>query len=321
MMRFRIFLTFFSALALADYPVFEKIPSIPNEWQKLPAAPSPSILLDLRIHLKTDHPKLKQELLAISDPIGDRYGHHHTRESLLAFTKPSDDAITTVKTWLNNANLSFDISEDIIKVRLTVSQAEELLQTTYAAYYNEVDKRIIIRTLQYSVPLEVKQYVAMVQPTTMFGLRPRRSGLDGMAAAPFEFDSAAANISKSRLLPACDNLKGNMTLQCLAELYGYAGYESKGKTSIGISGFLEQSAQFRDLELFLKKYKPKAAGTKFNIELINGGKAPQNVTDYNDMDEANLDVQYAIGIVWPAKTTFYSTGGRPPIILDVVGVT
>lgn len=32
--------------------------------------------------------------------------------------------------------------------------------------------------------------------------------------------------------------------------------------------------------------------------------------------EANLDVQYGLGLTWPTPGTFWSTGGLPPFIQD-----
>jgi tripeptidyl-peptidase-1 len=48
------------------------------------------------------------------------------------------------------------------------------------------------------------------------------------------------------------------------------------------------------------------------IHYINGGINNQSLPG----PEAELDTQYAFGIAYPAKATFYSTGGRPPFNPD-----
>ncbi|KAF8247786.1 hypothetical protein K440DRAFT_661121 [Wilcoxina mikolae CBS 423.85] len=268
MMRFYFVLAVFSAVALADYTytVFEKVSSIPNGWHELATAPSPSTLLNLRIYLATSHSDLEQELLAVSDPTHERYGQHHSRQSLLAFTKSADQTVDAVEAWLNESKLTFTVDGDVIKVRLIVAEAEALLQTSYATYYqDDDDERTVVRTLQYSVPVEIKQYIAMGEHDT------------GMSC------------------PTTRVRKLQIARQ-------------------GISRFLEEYPKFRDMEWFLRTFRPEAAaaGANFTIESINGGLALQNITDSD-----NMALQYALGISWPAKVTYYSTSGRGQFIPDI----
>ncbi|KAI5810363.1 peptidase S8/S53 domain-containing protein [Pyronema omphalodes] len=313
-MRLSVLLSLLPSV-LASYGIFEALPSIPEGWTQLSAAPA-SAPLTLRFHLKTHEAALEEELIQISDPAHVRYGDHHSQQTLLRFTSPIDGAVTTVVDWLKASQLPYDISNDVIKVKLTVSQAESLLKTRYSTFTNEEGKSVV-RTLQYSVPSEVKKYLAMVQPTTMFGLRPMHSTHkppvrvyeNDVAAEKMRIASPVTGFSK------CNNQ--TVTVECLAELYGFAGYKSGGRSDIGITGFLEQYAQYADLDTFLKKYVPSAVGANFSVTSINGGQNLQTVKNINDIAEANLDVQYAIGIAAPANATFYTTAGRPPFVPDL----
>jgi len=47
--------------------------------------------------------------------------------------------------------------------------------------------------------------------------------------------------------------------------------------------------------------------TTFTLEEINGGQDPQNATDTGD--EANLDIEYTVGIATDVPVTFLSVGG------------
>jgi tripeptidyl-peptidase-1 len=54
----------------------------------------------------------------------------------------------------------------------------------------------------------------------------------------------------------------------------------------------------------------------FSVVSINGGG--NNQTDTVDDDgEANLDIQYAVGLAYKTPITYYSTGGRGPLVPDL----
>jgi len=312
-MRVSLFLLPALSLVLAvpvqhePYLVVESHP-VPEGWRPLPTAPSPSTPFTLRIHLTSPHSLLEDELLAISDPTHPRYGDHHTQLSLRAFTAAAPEAISAVTAWLSAHGLKSSLSAtgDVIKTHVSLEQAESLLGTKYHKYEHS-DGRTIVRTTEYSVPVAVKRFVEMVQPTTMFGLRQMGS--------THEYVDLAASASGVPPAPGCDSA---ITLNCLADLYGFAGYKSTGRASVGVSGFLEQYAQFDDLTTFLKTYNPAAADGNFSVVSVNGGMNLQNVTLRRNFVEANLDIQYTVGISYPANNTYFTTAGRPPIVPDLV---
>ena len=260
--------------------------------------------LTLRINFTTSHSLLEGELLAVSDPTHPRYGDHHTQSSLRAFTAATSEAVSVVTSWLAAHDLKFSLSAsgDVLKTRVTLEQAESLLKTTYRKY-EHTDGRTIVRATEYSVPREVKEFVEMVQPTTMFGLQRM-----DMTHKLTDMTTSA------RLAAPAAGCNSSITLQCLADLYGFAGYRSTGEASVGVSGFLEQYAQFGDLTTFLEKYNPAAALANFTIVSVNGGVNPQNISNVGSIIEANLDIQYTVGISYPAKNTYFTTAGLPPFI-------
>lgn len=40
---------------------------------------------------------------------------------------------------------------------------------------------------------------------------------------------------------------------------------------LGIAGYLDEFANFADLQTFYQKYHPAAVGSNFTVEMINGG--------------------------------------------------
>ena len=63
----------------------------------------------------------------------------------------------------------------------------------------------------------------------------------------------------------------------------------------------------------------KACAPKTYYDESTGGQNDQDPDEAGA--EANLDVQFALGLTFPTPGTFYSTGGRPPFIPDILTPT
>ncbi|KAF8320995.1 peptidase S8/S53 domain-containing protein [Cantharellus anzutake] len=101
----------------------------------------------------------------------------------------------------------------------------------------------------------------------------------------------------------------NMSLPELKTLYRTDAYKAKGtRSSIGITGYLEQYANFADLKQFYSIFHPPALKSALHVGLINGAIGSRNISEAGI--EANLDVQFAGGVSYPVKQIFYSTYGR-----------
>ena len=108
----------------------------------------------------------------------------------------------------------------------------------YRFYYytNSVNKERRVRTLQYSVPANIQQYVQMIQPTIRFGqLQPKRStslkmgsGVDLAEAKPY-FKKHQSGLNAT----FCNT---TITPACLRELYKIGDYKAdphNGRKTIG----------------------------------------------------------------------------------------
>lgn len=81
---------------------------------------------------------------------------------------------------------------------------------------------------------------------------------------------------------------------------------------LGVAGYLDQYANRADLQTFLKSYASNATGTSYETVLVNDGGDDQSDPGV----EANLDIQYTVGLSAPTPNIYYSTGGSPPFIPD-----
>lgn len=248
--------------------------------------------------------------MEVSSPSHPRYGQHLKRHELKDLVKPRAESTSNVLRWLEQSGIeSRDIQNDgeWINFYVPVKRAEQMMETTFKTYQSESRNDIKkIRSLGYSVPKHVRDDIDIIQPTTRFGeIRPEHSQVYSKEAVP---------VSALAVNATC-NLRINP--DCLAELYNFKNYEAKNASvTFGVSGFLEQYARFADLSQFLTRFVPKAAGTTFGVTSVKEGPFNQNSTA--DSVEANLDIQYTVGLVAPAiKTQFYTVPGRGPLVPDL----
>ena len=220
-------------------------------------------------------------------------------DAIRGMLRPSDESIDAIKDWLATNELNAKVDSEWIYVPTTVGKVESMLQTEYHLYRDTETGLRKSRALRYSVPRSVKDHINMIHPTTSF---------------------AKASALKSEVLyskPASDAVPAScgssITPECLADLYGFGNYTPTATPAkMSVAGFLEQWPQYSDLSAFLAKYDAADANATFPCVLVNGGTCNQT-TDEGNIVEANLDIQYAVAISGNIPTTYYSTGGRPPI--------
>ncbi|KAJ3537720.1 hypothetical protein NM688_g6636 [Phlebia brevispora] len=300
----------------------------PRGWTRQGRAPGNSPI-ELRIALpQANFPLLEQHLYEVSDPFHERYGQHLTQDEVYDLIAPHDESIDMVDEWLGTYGLfeeHFNRSpgRDWVKVKVPISVAEEMLDTEYYVW-THTDGDSIVRTTTYSLPAHLHDHIELIQPTTLF------STLKGMRTT-FRFDkdsqiNVAANAPPINVPTASGghvdaSCNGTITITCLLELYNAVGYNASATSGnhIGITGYLEQFANEQDLQSFFADQRPQAVGSSFKTIFINGGENNQSLAEAGA--EANLDTQFAFGLTFPTPATFFSTGGSPPFIPDILTPT
>jgi tripeptidyl-peptidase-1 len=182
--------------------------------------------------------------------------------------RPSSTATAAVISWLKASGVQrADIQDDgeWLNFVATIAQAESMMDTKFALYQNDNKKTLIkTRTLHYSLPKELLRYIDMIQPTTRFAqIKPERNQIyDKQVVGAV---GAALNVT------ACNS---TITPTCLRDLYNIKGFTPSSDPEesgfIGVSGFLEQYAQFGDLAQWIPEFAPWAVGGNFSWTSING---------------------------------------------------
>lgn len=297
-----------AALATAS-PVMQEamqvkhsLPSAPAGWQ-LKSQANPDAKMHLHIGMKEQNlDQLQKRLLETSNPDHRDYGKHMSRDEIERLTKPTEETQNRVKAWLASHGIAAEapVNNGFIQVKVTAAQANKLLAADYGLYHNAAEGRSSLRTTSYSVPVSMHEHITTIQPTTMFaslGLSPQTHGIQDVAdVAPATFQKRAACTS-------------SVTPACLKDSYNIHYSPSSASSLFGVTGFLGQVASQSDLNTFIKSYGdgiPAGKGN-FSVELINGGSNSGAAGI-----EADLDIEYTVGLTYPMKNVFLATGGQPP---------
>ncbi|KAF9522419.1 peptidase S8/S53 domain-containing protein [Crepidotus variabilis] len=294
---------------------------VPRGWSYKSAAPA-DYTFDLKIGMKQHGmEELIDHLMEISNPTHARYAQHLTKGEVEALTAPHPDSVDAVDAWLSfhgvdpaHASTKRTQAGDWITLRVTVEQAERMLGTKYGVYEHSSSGEAVVRTLSYSLPKELHNHIDVVAPTTYFSTlhSMKKTSFLQPEIKPVEDDATLKQLAPGATIPS--SCSSTITPACLRALYNTTDYVPKSTSTnkLGVAGYLQEYANRADLQTFLKKYRTDAVGGSFTTQLVNGGLDNQNQPGV----EANLDIQYTVGISYPTPNIYYSTGGSPPFTPD-----
>ncbi|KAI1328437.1 tripeptidyl-peptidase 1 [Xylariaceae sp. FL0255] len=292
----------------ATAKLMDFVPSVPKGWKEV-GEPALSEPIALKIALPQRHADaLEQAVIEMSTPGHANYGKHMDPLELRSYTAPTEKTLNSVLDWLSQSNIKTSVNNDWITITTTVEKANELLNTKFLWYQYEKSAKPVLRTLEYSIPDELATDIDLIQPTTRFGqMGSHRSTIfSSHVLGPIgdekgSEDVAAATCNGNQITPAC-----------IKSLYSI-GYTAKATGNlVGFCSYLDEYARYTDLQSFEEKWATAAIGQNFSVTEINGGLNDQTSSD--DSGEANLDVQYILGVSNPIPIIEYSTGGLGPLV-------
>ncbi|KAH9924393.1 family S53 protease [Fomitopsis serialis] len=271
---------------------------------KLAGPAVPDTPLTLKIALTQGNPSgLENALYDVSTPSSSNYGKHLSKAEAAAYVAPTSETASTVNSWLQQNEINFTNltpAGDWISIQTTVGQANELFGANYNVYVHGETRKQVLRTLEYSVPEELTSHVTVVHPTVMF---PKFSALS----------PAFATQQKERQQAPADNLiaaacGSTVTPACLQSLYGIpATPATEPSNTLGVTGYFDEWANKADLESFLSQYRTDMSpSTTYSLETLDGGSDPQDIDEAGS--EADLDIQYTVGIATDVPVIFISIG-------------
>ncbi|KAJ5949891.1 Peptidase S8/S53 subtilisin/kexin/sedolisin [Penicillium verhagenii] len=293
--------------------VFERLAAVPEGW-RYSRTPSASQPIKLQVALtQGDVPGFEQALMDMSTPGHAKYGEHfRTHDEMKRMLQPSAAAVDTTREWLEDAGITnIEQDADWLKFSTTVETANKLLDANFQYYVSSSQHAERLRTLEYSIPDSLVGYVNMVTPTVRFGqMHANRATMHGRKKGVNEAFRKATQYAST-------DCNSAITPQCLKDLYSVGDYkaQSDNGNKVAFASYLEQYARYADLALFEENIAPYATGQNFTVIQYNGGLNDQNSA--SDSSEANLDLQYIVGVSSPVPVTEFSTGGRAPLVPDL----
>jgi tripeptidyl-peptidase-1 len=256
------------------------------------SGPAPATAgLDLQFFVKqTNTDQLETTLMAVSDPDSPTYGQHLSNEQAHALVAPTPASIAAVMAFLRDhgvAGVRATPNGDIIEAKVTVQQAERMLQTRYHVVVHNDSGTEVHRAQSYALPDKVAAAVDFVCPTVH--LPPVRN-------------AAVAQTPKAVRSP----LTGN-TPKHLRELYSVDVEGKAPDNKMAVTAFLNQHYSKADLSEFWKMY---CSG-------ITCGKGEPTVKGDGSIGfgagiESMLDIETITGIAGNIHAEFWGYKGKSP---------
>ncbi|KAJ3785777.1 family S53 protease-like protein [Lentinula aff. detonsa] len=275
--------------------------------------PSPDTLIHLKIALTANNmPGLEKRFWDVSTPGNALYGQHLSFEETKAFASPAPETVSAVTAWLNENGIDNSTTtgafDDWLSLTIPISTVNSLFDAEYQIYTEIGGPTQLIRTLAYSVPVDLQQHINLIYPSTDFvrniqGPKLRTSVVPG---------SSSNNTANARAQQIPFSCKVGITPTCLQNLYGIPTTNAtRASNTLGVSGFMKQYPQMADLEMFLTRLRPDIPiSTTYTLQSVDGGSDPQSGSKAGN--EANLDIQYTVGLATNVPVTFIPVGKDNP---------
>jgi len=273
----------------------------PLVWQTSQRA-DPQEIIQLTIGLKqSNEDRLFEHLLDVSDPQSKHYGQHWSHEQVMEYTRPAPSTRNAVLNWLSDHGIDRSMVAETtggewLSMNLPVEKVETLLQTQYYAYKHQQTGHSIIRSVDYHVPDMIAQFIDVIGPTTRF------PAINPLMKSKKRQNKMRKHPRKVEADPCADN---GSTPDCLRSIYQMGNATAtSGKSTVAVTGFLEQYINLDDLATFYKQFDTSSTGRKPTITGPNDPSQPG--------DEASLDIQYVSAMAHGSDFSFIYTAGRSP---------
>ena len=218
----------------------------------------------------------------VSDPSSTMYTNYKTTAQLASATLPADDSMAALALWLDDVPHSVNPITRVITATLTVEQATGLFATTFRELRHDTTGQRAIVGDAVNVPMFVATHIEAVFGVHGLPLPPRvnlktPTAPEGVAVTPAVITSVY-NVSGVKPTGSTDNI------QAVLEFQGQ---------------LLSQS----DLTQFFKQFVPTApAGDDKVYKYVGDSQQGEGV-------EANLDIQYIMGVAPGVKTEAWQYAG------------
>ncbi|KAK4246003.1 peptidase S8/S53 domain-containing protein [Corynascus novoguineensis] len=308
-------------------------------WVKRKLADAESTV-PVRIGLKQSNVDAGHDLLMdISDPRSPNYGKHLSRREVIDLFAPNNHSVAKVKRWLvsegiDERRISQSANKQWIQFDAPVYELEEILLTRYHIFENLETGVQNIACSEYHVPRNVSRHIDYITP----GIKLMSGGYEEKLAkrvvnqrsivedlgskskyAPGETDqsrrkgkckpnSPAEPVDENSPFRVTGPCSDAITPHCIRAQYQIPnGTRARRGNELGIFQGLGQHYSQADLNNYWKYIAPWVPrDTHPELRSINGALGPTNDT-LKAGEEADLDFEIAIPLIWPQRTVLFQT--------------
>ncbi|KAG9246746.1 peptidase S8/S53 domain-containing protein [Calycina marina] len=338
-MKFSILATLGSLALISAAPtvhsVHEKREVNTEKWTKRDVKLTRSATMPMSIGLTQRNLDNGYEyLMDVSHPESANYGQHWSKEKIAETFAPSTETVDAVKAWLTESGidskrLSLSKGKNWIKFDITVEEAENLLKTEYSVYTNTETGKDHLACDEYSVPPSIKQHIDFITPTLHFDAivktNKKRRDLQGRAiktkpvsgahqgdtivGAPSTIVGPSTEVVPQPAVTfSLANCYTYVTPDCLRALYGIPN-GTLSSSSYGIVEYTPQAYRQADLnQFYINLSRQIPSGTAPTVDLIDGAVVQTTTESFALNGESDLDLEYAIALVYPQEVTLYQVG-------------
>lgn len=231
--------------------------------------------------------KIVQVATEVSDPRSPTYTNYLVAAEVEALTAPLPQDVSVVTSWLKENNIEYTfMNQFLIDVDTPVAQAEKLFNTSWSRLANAKTGQEVHRATAFTIPTHVERSIEAV--FSVHGLPlPPKTQLRAHVAAKEPF----------KVTPDVINTK-----------YGITGVTPKGSTTNvqAVAEFQGQDMVPKNLKQFFKKFLPSEPESSSVVSKFVGDKNDPS----NEGVEADLDIQYIMGIAPGVNTEFWEEKGQ-----------
>ncbi|KAJ7927233.1 subtilisin-like protein [Mycena leptocephala] len=288
----------------------ERRTAAPSGFFRQGAAPA-NVMITLRIALTSNNvANLEEKLKSIAAPESPDFRRWLSMEEVKAFVQPSSKTLSAFNTFASANGLTPTVvspNDNWVSVTLPVYKANKLFAAQFDVFTHLSLKHPITRILSVSLPSDLVGQVEVLHPTT------HSSSLMFLVLALRRTNRRGPDTSCNSTDPA-----GVITPACLQDLYGIpATPATQTSNTLLVTGYVDEWAQISDFTQFLTLVRPDISpNTTFTLSTADNGTNPQDPNDAGF--EANLDIQYTMGLATGVPTQFLSVGGFdfPTALID-----
>eukprot|EP00164_Ancoracysta_twista_P002173 GFYU01002869.1.p1 GENE.GFYU01002869.1~~GFYU01002869.1.p1 ORF type:complete len:645 (+),score=223.97 GFYU01002869.1:133-2067(+) len=272
---------------------------IPPQWS-MGARADPSTQHTIVLALKQSN-SLDSACSQVSDPKSASYGQYLTNDQITALVA-NEAAVEATTNWVESHGVTtykVNKNRDFVTVTAPVSTIEAMLQTSFFSFSHPTGKQAV-RARRYAVPAELAEHIAFIGGTTRF---PQH---DDIPTVTMPATEARRKLQGGASEP-------QVTPQFLRDFYNikYSGDAVNPKSSQAVAEFPGGGAaeyfDESDYNQFLQTFNlPQPQTVTVHGDNEQGDRSCESGL-YDRCGEADLDIQYMVGVAENIPATFWIT--------------